>query len=65
MKTWKPLTKYSKFRNEVAYHTDLALEEGESITLLLPDNTGIRETCPPGMELKIHLEIAIEPFEKE
>ena len=75
MKIWKPITRYKKFRDEVAYHTDFSLSAGEVLVLFAGQEevvsqlagydvepVCIHETCPPGVEWKIHLEIAIEPF---
>ena len=62
MRTWKPLTKFHKHREEWAYHCDFALEEGETLELKLPDGSGIKEVCPKGKVYKVHLEICVEPF---
>lgn len=70
MKIWKPLTKFMKQRKEWAWHTDFAMEEGETFSLVLPgqgDNWRELiplEDCPKGKVLKIHLEICVEPFDK-
>ena len=69
MKIWKPLTKFKKHRNEHAWHADLALEEGEVLALDMGDCTEpdflskVLETCPKGKELKVHVEICVEPFD--
>jgi len=65
MKIWKPITKYSKFRDEFAYHTDFSLSAGETLSFFAGGNgesVRIYEECPTGHVWKIHLEIAIEPF---
>ena len=64
MKTWKPLTKFKKHRDEWAWHADFALEEGESLTLIMGEDLETLETCPKGKELKVHIEICVEPFDK-
>ena len=35
MKIWKPLTNFKKQRNGWAWHADVAIEEGESLSLLV------------------------------
>lgn len=70
MKVWKPLVKFPKQRKEWAWHTDFALEEGETFSLEMPGTDGNwreriqLEKCPKGKELKIHIEICVEPFDK-
>lgn len=68
MQIWKGLTEYKKFRDEVGFHADLALEGGEGFSLSFgPPDTGIELTkvCPEGKVWKIHLEIAVETFAEE
>ena len=64
---WKPLTKYrySEQRNEVKYHTDLALEEGEKLEDYKEFMEVLKVKTPNGKVRKIHLEIADEEFNKE
>ena len=62
MKIWKPLTKYKKFREEFAYHTDLRLDEGECFVIDF-NGYGVKECVPKNKIWKIHCEIAVEPFE--
>jgi hypothetical protein len=64
MKTWKPLEKFPKHRKEWAWHTDFALEEGEEISLCIAGQTYDLDICPEGKELKIHVEICVEPFDR-
>ncbi len=61
---WKPLQRYSKQRQEWAYHCDLSLEEGEAFRIKVCGKE-MKEICPKGQEFKIHLEICIEPFKKD
>ena len=66
MKIWKPWTKFLKPRDEWGYHADVALEEGEELSLLFPgDHFEKVIKCPPNCELKLHIEICAETFEKE
>jgi len=65
MKIWKPLTKFKKPRGEHAWHADFALEEGEELSLAIADEIHHLESCPDGLEYKIHLMICVEPFKKE
>ena len=65
MKIWKPLTTFKKHRKEWAWHTDFALEEGESLTLGMGKKIERLESCPAGQELRIHMEICVEPFDIE
>jgi hypothetical protein len=66
---WKPLVKFHKQRKEWAWHTDFALEEGEALSLVIGSNVAGEmiplDQCPKGKQLKIHMEICIEPFDKE
>lgn len=62
---WKPLTRYMKFRDEHAYHVDFALLPGEMLSFLAGEEIEVSETCPEGTMLKVHLEIAVEPFKLE
>ncbi len=70
MKIWKPLTKfrYTDERDEYKYHTDFALEEGESILVLIGRDGGtgkkvlLNENVPKGMLKKYHFELAVESF---
>jgi len=68
MRIWKPLTRYKKHRKEWAWHCDFALEKGDVFEMTLPkeislpDGKGLKEICPKGQILKIHLEICVEPF---
>jgi hypothetical protein len=65
MKIWKPLEKFPKQRKEWAWHTDFALEEGEELSLGIAGKLHPLDVCPEGKELKIHIEICVEPFDKE
>ena len=67
MKIWKPLSKYwySKERNEYKYHTDFALEEGESIEIKVNGKRLIKDETPKGKIFKIHFEMAVETFKEE
>ena len=65
MKPWKPLEKFKKQRKEWAWHTDFALEEGESLKLIIARCPHLLEVCPKGQELKVHVEICVEPFSTE
>ena len=71
MKVWKPLERFKKQRKEWAWHTDFALEEGEVLTLGMGNPidsdfaSKVLELCPKGKELKIHIEICVEPFDVE
>ncbi len=65
MKIWKPLEKFAKHRKEWAWHTDFALEEGEEFSLRVAGQMHHLDVCPEGKELKIHIEICVEPFDKE
>ena len=62
MKIWKPITQYLKPRNELGYHTDLGLEEGECLMdyKKLVEVFNIRTL--EGKVRKIHLEICDEVF---
>ena len=66
MKIWKPLSKYyySKERNEVKYHADFALKEGEIIKVIINGKTFIKEKMPKGEIHKFHFEMADETFKK-
>ena len=61
---WKPLTKFAKQRKEWAWHTDFALEEGERLILGMGNKTKVLEECPKDKQLKVHLEICVEPFDE-
>jgi len=63
---WKPLTKYrySEQRNEVKYHTDLALEEGDRLEDCKELMEVLKVKTPNGKVRKIHLEICDEEFDK-
>jgi len=64
---WKPLTKYrySEQRNEVKYHIDLALEEGEKLEDCKELMEVLKVETPNGKIRKIHLEIADEEFDAQ
>jgi hypothetical protein len=64
MKIWKPLVNFEKHRKEWAWHSDFALEEGEALVLIMGSNCKTLEVCPEGKELKVHLEICVEPEDK-
>lgn len=64
MRVWKPLTKfrYSEERDEYKYHTDFALEKGESILVLINGQVLLRDAVTKGEEKKYHFEMAVERF---
>ena len=66
MKIWKPLSKYryTEDRDEVKYHTDFLLEEGEEIEVIIAGKTIIKEKTPQGKDWKFHFEMAVEEFNK-
>jgi len=61
---WKSLTKYrySKERNEVKYHTDFRLTEGNKIENYDELMKVFKEIVPQGKEWRIHFEMAVETF---
>ena len=63
MKTWKPLTKFKKYRDEWAWHADFALEAGEELRLIIAGEDHLMACPVKGIELRIHLEICVEPFD--
>lgn len=66
MRIWKPLTRYhySSERNEWKYHTDFAVEEGESMSKFKELMKIFKEKCPKHKIWKIHFEVAVEEFDK-
>ena len=65
MKIWKPITVYMKPREELGYHTDLGLEEGECLENYKELMEILRIRTPKGKIRKIHLEICDEEFNKD
>ena len=67
MKIWKPLTKYSysKERNEVKYHTDFGLVEGEKVGDYKELMDIFKEVVPQRKVWKIHFEMAVEEFDEQ
>ncbi len=63
MRIWKPLVRFMKYkdRGETGWHTDFALEPGEKLEIIIAGKKHLLETCPAGEELKVHLDIAVEP----
>jgi len=62
---WKPLTKYLKPRNEIGYHTDLGLEEGDSLSDYQELIRVLNVKTSKDKVRKIHLEICDEEFNKD
>lgn len=65
MVIWKPLEKFKKQRKEWAWHTDFSLEHDESMYIVIAGKKHLLESCPEGKQLKIHLEICVEPFDTD
>ena len=65
MKIWKLWTKFKNPRDGWSYHADVALEGGEELQVIFPGNDIKKIMCPPHSELKIHMEVCTESFEKE
>lgn len=66
MRFWKPLSKYrySDDRDEVKYHSDFLLDEGETIEIILNGETLLKEETPKGKVCKFHFQMAVESFDK-
>ena len=62
---WKPLSKYrySTDRNELKFHTDFKLEEGEKMEDYKELMEVNKEVCPHGKVWKFHWEMAREEFD--
>lgn len=63
MKIWKEMSRFRKPRNEVGFHCDLMLEEGEYFDIRFMD-TKIKEYVPKNKVWKIHFSMAVEEFPK-
>ena len=64
MEIWKPLVKYryTEERNELKYHTDFSLKEGEIIEVKINGEKIIRIKIPKNEIHKFHFEMAEEIF---
>jgi len=63
---WKGLTKYrySKQRNEIKFHTDFKIREGDKIKSNTELMKIFEKRVPKGKEWKIHFDMAVETFPK-